>query len=293
MPTAYEIVTESIIKQLESGVAPWRKPWRTEIPANLANKKEYRGINVFLLAVQGYGSRYWLTYRQAQALGGTVSKGQHGSKVVFWKIDEYRKEDEETGETESRKSILLRYYTIFNLEQCEGIKSPEPLPAVHPIEQCERIVERMPRRPKLEQDSRACYRPSTDAVGMPARSAFHSAEEYYSTFFHELTHSTGHPSRVGREGIMNHNPFGSEDYSKEELVAEMGAAMLCGVAGVASRTLDNSASYLQSWINRLRSDSRLIVSAASQAQKAADYILARTAAETESETKGENERETR
>jgi antirestriction protein ArdC len=127
---------------------------------------------------------------------------------------------------------------------------------------------------------------------MPARSAFHSAEEYYSTFFHELTHSTGHPSRVGREGIMNHNPFGSEDYSKEELVAEMGAAMLCGVAGIASRTLDNSASYLQSWISRLRSDSRLIVSAASQAQKAADYILSRTAAEAESDTKGENERET-
>jgi antirestriction protein ArdC len=116
---------------------------------------------------------------------------------------------------------------------------------------------------------------------MPSRSAFDSAEKYYSTLFHELTHSTGHPSRVGREGIMEHNPFGSEDYSKEELVAEMGAAMLCGVAGVESRTLDNSASYLQSWINRLRSDSRLIVSAASQAQKAADYILARTAVDTE------------
>jgi antirestriction protein ArdC len=180
---------------------------------------------------------------------------------------------------------------IHDGSKCEGIKSPEPLPAVHPIEQCESIVEQMPNRPKLEQDSRACYRPSTDTVGMPARSAFHSAEEYYSTFFHELTHSTGHPSRVGREGITNHNSFGSEDYSKEELVAEMGAAMLCGVAGIASRTLDNSASYLQSWINRLRSDSRLIVSAASQAQKAADYILARTAAEAEPDAKGENEHE--
>src|SRR6266403_4522451 len=135
--SVYEIVTEQVIKQLESGVAPWRKPWRTEMPANLVSKKEYRGINVFLLAVQGYGSRYWLTYRQAQSLDGSVRKGEHGSKVVFWKIDEYRKEDKETGETESRKSILLRYYTIFNLEQCEGIKSPEPLPAINPIEQCE------------------------------------------------------------------------------------------------------------------------------------------------------------
>ena len=292
MSTAYEIVTESIIKQLESGVAPWRKPWRTEMPANLASKKEYRGINVFLLASLGYGSRYWLTYRQAQTLGGSVRKGEHGSKVVFWKIGEYRKEDKETGETENRRSILLRYYTVFNLEQCEGIKLPEPTRIIAPLEQCEIIVNSMPNPPGFEQDSRAFYRPSTDTVGMPARSAFDSAEEYYSTFFHELTHSTGHPSRVGREGIMEHNPFGSEDYSKEELVAEMGAAMLCGVAGIESRTLDNSASYLQSWINRLRSDSRLIVSAASQAQKAADYILGKAAAETESETKGENEHET-
>jgi antirestriction protein ArdC len=287
MSNTYEIVTEAIIKQLESGVAPWRKPWRTEMPANLASKKEYRGINVFLLASQGYGSRYWLTYRQAQTLGGSVRKGEHGSKVVFWKIDEYRKENKETGETENRKSILLRYYTVFNLEQCEGIKSPEPTRVIAPLEQCETIVNSMPNPPGFEQDSRAFYRPSTDTVGVPARSAFDSAEEFYSTLFHELTHSTGHPSRVGREGIMEHNPFGSDDYSKEELVAEMGAAMLCGVAGIQSRTLDNSASYLQSWINRLRSDSRLIVSAASQAQKAADYILVRTAVETD--TKGESE----
>ena len=133
MSTAYEIVTESIIKQLESGVAPWRKPWRTETPANLVSKKEYRGINVFLLASQGYGSRYWLTYRQAQALGGNVKKGEHGSKVVFWKIDEYQKENQETGETENHKSILLRYYTVFNVEQCEGIKSPDPARSSIPL----------------------------------------------------------------------------------------------------------------------------------------------------------------
>lgn len=293
MPTAYEIVTESIIKQLESGVAPWRKPWHTEMPANLISKKEYRGINIFLLAAQGYGSRYWVTYHQAQALSGNVKKGARGSKVAFWKFDEYRKENSETGETENRKSVLLRYYTVFNLEQCEGIKSPEPVPVINPIEQCESIVTSMPNPPGFAQDSQACYRPSTDTVGMPARSAFHSAEEFYSTFFHELIHSTGHPSRIGREGIMNHNPFGSEDYSREELIAEMGAAMLCGVAGIESQTLGNSAAYLQAWINKLKSDSRLIVSAASQAQKAADFILARTAAETEADTKGDNEAETR
>jgi antirestriction protein ArdC len=164
MPTAYEVVTELIIKQLESGVAPWRKPWRTELPANLVSKKEYRGINVFLLGSQGYGSRHWVTYRQAQALGGSVKKGEHGSKVVFWKIDEYRKENKETGETDNRKSILLRYYTVFNLDQCEGIKSSEPARVIHPIEECESIVRSMPNPPSFEQDSRAFYRPSTDSA---------------------------------------------------------------------------------------------------------------------------------
>ncbi|HEY4765855.1 MAG TPA: zincin-like metallopeptidase domain-containing protein [Candidatus Sulfotelmatobacter sp.] len=291
MSTAYEIVTEFIIKQLESGVAPWRKPWGTGTPANLASKKEYRGINIFLLASQGYGSRYWVTYRQAQALGGAVRNGQHGSKVVFWKIREYRSENQKSEETGNRKSILLRCYNVFNLEQCEGIKFPDRVRAIIPIEPCENIVRAMPNPPGFVQDARACYSPSTDTVGMPARSAFLAAEEYYSTLFHEITHSTGHPSRLGREGIMNHSPFGSEDYSKEELVAEMGAAMLCGTAGIESRTLGNSAAYLQTWINKLKSDARLIVCAASQAQKAADYILSKGGAETDSATKGENELE--
>lgn len=291
MPSTYEIVTESIIKRLESGVAPWRKPWRTEPPANLVSKKEYSGINIFLLASQGYGSRHWITYRQAQTLGGTVKKGEHGSKVVFWKVDEYQKENKGTGETENRKSVLLRYYNVFNLEQCEGIKSLEPVPVIHPSEQCEGIINSMPNPPTLMRDSRAFYRPSNDSVGMPSKWAFDSVEGYYSTLFHELTHSTGHPSRVGREGIMEHNPFGSEDYSKEELVAEMGAAMLCGVAGIESQTLGNSASYLQSWIRRLKSDSRLVVSAAAQAQKAADYILGKATIEIESDAKGGNESE--
>jgi antirestriction protein ArdC len=291
MPTAYEIVTESIIKQLESGVAPWRKPWRTAAPANLVSKKEYRGINVFLLASQGYGSRYWLTYRQAQTVGGNVRKGERGSKVVLWKIDEYQKRNTTSGQLEDRKSILLRYYTVFNVEQCEGIKSPDPAPVICSIEKCDSIVTAMPNPPAFEQDSQACYRPSIDTVGMPVLSAFHSAEEYYSTLFHELTHSTGHPTRLAREGILKHNPFGSEDYSKEELVAEMGAAMLCGVAGIESQTLGNSASYLQSWISRLKSDSRLVVSAAAQAQKAADYILGKATVEIESDAKGGNESE--
>jgi antirestriction protein ArdC len=260
----YEIVTDQIIKQLESGTAPWRKPWRAEMPCNLISGKEYRGINPFLLASQGYGSPYWVTFNQTNKLGGHIRKGEKSSIV--------------TSEGVKRKSkpILLRYYSVFNVEQTEGIADKLGLgsasPRVANIEACESIVKAMPNAPAMQQSDRAWYRPSTDSVGMPSRSLFNSSEEYYSTLFHELTHSTGHSSRVGREGIEQLNTFGSETYSKEELIAEMGAAMLCGVTGIAPATIENSASYLQSWINRLRGDSKLVISAASAAQKAADYI---------------------
>ena len=269
--SVYSIVTEQILKQLESGVAPWHRPWTTEIPKNLSSGRAYRGINVFLLASNGYGSGYWLTYKQATERGGHVRKGEHGTKIVFWKIGTRETEDAD-GDTIERKSIVLRYYTVFNVEQCEGIAAPSVSPIVNPIEECERIVQQMPNPPAMEQDSRAWYRPSSDTVGIPSRNAFNSAEEFYSTLFHELTHSTGHPKRVGRDGIEKLNTFGSESYSKEELVAGMGAAILCGVAGIERKTLPNSAAYLRSWIGVLKSDSRMVVSAASQAQKAADYI---------------------
>jgi antirestriction protein ArdC len=277
LASVYDIVTEQVIKQLESGVAPWRKPWRTEMPCNLLSQKPYRGLNVFLLASQGYESRYWLTFNQANKLGGHVKKGEHSSLVTFWHIGE-EKTDAEGKKT---RPFLLRYYRVFNLCQTEGIaeklglgESPRPVAS---IQQCEAIVASMPNAPRMEQSNAAWYRPSTDTVGMPARGLFSSAEEYYSTLFHEMTHSTGHASRIGREGIEILNTFGSESYSKEELVAEMGAAMLCGVTGIAPATLQNSAAYLKTWIERLKSDSRLLVSAASAAQKAADYIRGESA----------------
>jgi antirestriction protein ArdC len=226
---------------------------------------------VFLLAIQGYGSQYWLTFNQAKQLGGNVRKGEHGTKIVFWKFDTFETETAD-GETEERKSAFLRYYTVFNLEQTEGLKALLALPPAFPIESAEEIVKGMPNPPTFEQDFQAAYIPSRDVVTMPSRTAFESQAEYYSTLFHELTHSTGHAKRLGREGIEKIQPFGSEDYSKEELIAEMGSAMLCGIAGVEQATISNSAAYLQSWIKRLKSDTRLVVSAASAAQKAADYI---------------------
>ena len=269
--SVYEIVTEQVIQQLESGVAPWHKPWRTLPPANLVSKKPYRGINVFLLAFAGYGSQYWLTYRQTQTLGGNVRRGEHGTKIVFWKC-KTRETETADGEIEERRSAFLRYYTVFNLEQTEGLKALLALPAAFPIEPAETIVEGMPNPPAFEQDSRAAYIPSKDTVTMPSRTAFETQAEYYSTLFHELTHSTGHSKRLRREGIEKIQPFGSEDYSKEELVAEMGSAMLCGFAGIDQATISNAAAYLQSWIKRLKADSRLVVSAARAAQEAADYI---------------------
>jgi antirestriction protein ArdC len=141
----------------------------------------------------------------------------------------------------------------------------------------------MPHAPAIVATDRAWYRPSTDQVGMPGKSLFHSSEAFYATLFHELTHSTGHSSRVGREGIEQLNSFGSESYSKEELVAEMGSAMLCGVTGIAPVILENSAAYLRSWIGVLKGDSKLVVAAASAAQKAADYIRGSRADHLESE----------
>jgi antirestriction protein ArdC len=269
--TVYDIITARILAELEKGQVPWRKPWRTLPPANLISKKPYRGINMFLLALGGYGSQYWLTYRQAQALGGNVRKGENGTKIVFWKFDKYETETAD-GEAEKHTSAFLRYYTVFNLEQCDGLKALLALPAARPIESAEAIVAGMPNPPAFEQDFRAAYIPSTDTVMMPSRTAFESQAEYYSTLFHELTHSTGHAKRLAREGFDRPQMFGSESYSREELIAEMGSAMLCGVAGIEQATVANSVAYLKSWIARLKSDSRLVVQAASAAQKAADYI---------------------
>jgi len=257
-------------------VAPWRKPWTSQTPANLLTQKEYRGVNVFTLASQGFASRFWLTFNQATKLGGRIRKGEKSSPVLFWNIGDERETTAQDGAKETSRLFLLRYYSVFNLSQAEGIDIPASLlqetRTNDPIETCEQIVTYMPVPPAFEQSDKAWYSPSNDVVGMPARGLFHSSEEYYATEFHELAHSTGHAKRLHRENFDNPVSFGSESYSKEELIAEMTAAMLCGIAGIEQRILENSAAYLKTWIARLKSDSRLLVSAASQAQKAADFI---------------------
>jgi antirestriction protein ArdC len=276
MPSVYEIITDKIIKQLESGVAPWRKPWTCQPPANLITQREYRGLNVFTLASQGFPSRFWLTFNQVSKLGGKIRKGEKSSPVIFWNVGDEQEATTQDGAKETTRPFLLRYYSVFNLSQTEGIDISESLlqetRTNDPIETCEQLVTNMPNPPAFEQSDKAWYSPANDVVGMPARGLFHSSEEYYATEFHELAHSTGHAKRLHRENFDNPVSFGSESYSKEELIAEMTAAMLCGIARIEQRILENSAAYLKTWITRLKSDSRLLVSAASHAQKAADFI---------------------
>jgi len=278
----YQTVTDQIVAMLETGVVPWRSPilGRNSAghPKNLNSGKQYRGVNVFLLAftafAKGYGSSYWLTFRQAKERGGNVRKGEKSSLVVFWKT--YDTTDRQTGDP--TRVPVLRYYNVFNAEQLEGIEIPdavkfEPLD-FQPIESAEQIVAGYAGGPVVGHDGgqQAFYRPSTDSVHMPERTRFASVEEYYSTLFHELSHSTGHSSRLDRKLDTAPKPFGSPDYGKEELVAEMSAAFLCSHAGIQPTLIENQAAYLGGWLKQIKADKKLVISAAGQAQRASDWI---------------------
>jgi len=291
MCQTYEIINSRIIELLQQGAVPWRKTWysTSNYPKNLVTKKEYRGVNVFMLACQEYSSPYWLTFKQAADKGGHVRKGQKSTPVVFWKwVDRKDVDDADTEETNGKGKVpLLRTYNVFNWEQTEGIPSPpSPEATINPftpIEKADQIIAGMPLPPDIRHGgNKACYSPILDYVKLPQPSAFESPEEYYSTAFHELTHATGHAKRVGRKGILEPSYFGSHEYSKEELVAEMGAAFLCGHAGIEQRTITNSAAYIQGWLRSLKNDKTLLIHAAAQAQKASDYILNRKEGEDDS-----------
>lgn len=265
----YEIITEKIIEKLENGVVPWRKPWISGGAVNWKTQKPYRGINIFLLDAGEYA-----TFKQIQEAGGKIKKGEKSHIVVFWKWLE--KEDEESGEVQ--KIPYLRYYRVFEINtQVEGLKSKrEEMTFNHNhIEKAEEIYKGYINSPDYTfYSGQAVYYPIVDKINCPPIKDFPKVEEYYCTLFHEMVHSTGHKSRLARPGVTTQNvAFGDEIYSKEELVAEVGAAMLCSVAGIDNSTIDNSASYIQSWLRALKEDNRLIVTAAAQAQKAADYIL--------------------
>ena len=287
----YAIVTEKIINLLEQGIVPWRRPWSaTGLPCNLVSKKPYRGVNLLLLSATKYISPFWLTMKQANELGGSVRKGERSQIVVFWKVDQIAKAETETdpekdaADEKSRLRFVLRYYRLFNLEQCELPQAVlDKLPQIEthqhdPIEAAERIIAGMPNPPEIQYaGSKAYYSPITDRITLPPRELFISAEEFSATKIHECVHSTGSRKRLNRESIAEAAPFGSATYVAEELVAEMGAAFLCAEAGISPAVVENQAAYIQGWLGKLRGDKRLIVMAAAQAQKAADFILNRIA----------------
>jgi len=271
----YFQIAERIIGLLEKGIIPWRKPWKTQsgLPRNLVTQKPYRGINIFLLHAMSYESPLWLTYRQALSLSGNVRKGEKATPVVFWKQLEIA--DQKTGEP--GKIPLLRYYHVFNLAQCENLKNLPAPPVATPFSppsKPDEIVAFMPKRPEIKHGLRkAYYSPAEDIVAMPDRALFETEAGYYATLFHELVHSTGHASRLNRATLTKSSGFGSDPYCKEELVAEMGATFLCAHSGIENAIIENSAAYIQNWLAQLKDDKTLMVQAAAQAQKAADFIL--------------------
>lgn len=283
----YQIVTEKIISMLERGTVPWRKCWQAGggMPRNLVSKKEYRGVNVFLLSAMPYSSAYWLTYKQAQDLGGYVRKGEKSSMVVFWKMLDKREEEEAV--TAKGKIPMLRYYQLFSVEQCEGINIPpdpgEVINPFTPIERAEQIVSGYRDCPSIHYGgNRAFYRPLEDKVQMPYQHTFDSSELFYQILFHELGHSSGAKHRLARKEVLEVNNFGSEPYASEELVADLCSSFLCAHAGISNETIEQSASYIDGWLSVLRKDKRMVVMAAAQAQKAADWILGRHNNEEES-----------
>lgn len=283
MSTVYEIITDRIIKKLEDGVCPWKQPWKHYLsehaPSNIVSKKPYRGINVFMLASSGFNSNFWGSYKQWEQLGGQVRKGEKATPVIFWSSSKYTKEGL-NGEKEEKTGLLLRYYNVFNASQVDGAELPKielPSSEVKPIDRCVFMIEnaKMKNRiPKIEhKESRAYYHSGKDLVNMPLPGSFLDNSLYYSVLFHELIHSTGHKDRLDRDGITGSHSFGSKAYSREELIAEMGSAFLCGHAEILPSTIEDSAAYLKSWIQALKGDSKLLIHAASKAQKAAEYIL--------------------
>lgn len=279
----YQEITDAIIAELENGVKPWGGVLlRKGRPAqNFLTRKPYRGINILTTAISamknGFDSPFWLTFRQAKKLGGHVIKGSKGTPIYFWNWIEKEVENED-GEIEIKKAAFLKQYTAFNAEQIAGIDfgvDAAPRTEVETIEAAEAILAGMKEKPEIEiKGLQPCYIPAMDMIRMPKQEDFKSDAQYYKTIFHEIGHWTGHESRLRRPGIVNVDRGNREQYAREELVAEMTAAFLAADAGIPEVAgIQESASYIDMYLELVRSDKKALVMAAAQAQKAADFIL--------------------
>jgi len=275
----YQAVTDRIVAALEKGVAPWVRPWSASsgefggLPFNGYTRRAYRGVNVWLLMIageeKGYTDPRWFTLKQANTLGARIRRGEKSTVVIFWK--QHTVEDRSDGGDGVEKTIpLLRSYRVFNAAQCEGIaelpKPPEEAEEVR-HQKAKELVERS-RAEFRHGGDQACYVPGADVVRLPRREAFESEESYWGTALHELTHWTGHGSRLDRDLSGR---FGSEAYAAEELVAEMGAAFVCATLGIEGQL--RHPEYIGSWLKVLGNDKRAVFTASSLAQRAADLLL--------------------
>jgi len=287
----HDLVTERMIAALERGVVPWRKPWHpvTGQPRSMSTGQRYRGVNVFLLALtaagHGYTSPFWGTYRQISDSGGQVRRGERSTLVVFFKQHQIAPPGEQPGpggqptRTPVKTVPVLRYFRVFNAGQTDGLPArfhPDPGTFAE-ITEPQAVLDAYlrARGPHLEHvaGNRADYDGRTDTIQLPRREQFRTPGGYYATAFHECGHSTGHQSRLARPGVVTFDHFGSDRYAREELVAEMTAAILCAQTGIDNpETFTTSASYISSWLRALRDDKKLVISAAAHAQRASDLV---------------------
>lgn len=275
----YEMVTNRIIEQLENNIVPWEKPWHGTIDGafNRVSKKPYSILNQMLLSKLGE----YASFKQWKDLGGHIRKGEHSEIIVFWKM--YPIKEKQDDGTEIIKTIpLLKYINVFHISQVDGV---EPLKQkvthdIEPIDKAEKILNDYWNRENITikhvKGDKAFYSPMFDKIQLPLFEQFKSSEEYYSTATHESVHSTMKTSRCNRQEYRKGKvvSFGSEEYSKEELVAEIGSAQLMNIIGIeTTKSFRNSTAYIQSWLKVLRNDNKFIVSASSKAEKAVNYIL--------------------
>lgn len=291
----YQQVTDAVIESLENGDIIWLKSWNSfGLPKNITTGKQYRGWNIFWFnfhtLIKTYKTPFYLTFHQAQKLGGSIRIGERGTRITYWATMEDKKtlielKNSATGETTTKhpERLIPTLHTVFNIDQTEGIAFPKVEALfrsnTEKILACDHVIQSMPLTPSIRhQGYKAYYILQTDQVTIPDLSLFHTSEAYYSTLFHELAHSTGHASRLNRKELLEYDGFGGKNYSKEELTAELTVAFLSAFTGIRQLTLTNSVAYIKGWLTALHNDKKLVLTAAAQAQKAADYILGKDAA---------------